>query len=157
MPDPGPPTDATKMNSPAPALSLEATLAIQTPARLSLKKSWAYRHRLGVTAVVLVAAWSFVVFSPPTIAEGTPAAWVLNALGWMAFLAGSFLRIWATTWITGRKKTTVVDDGPYGLCRNPLYVGTFLMGLGLALILKSAVFVIAVMLLVAMYAKFVVP
>jgi protein-S-isoprenylcysteine O-methyltransferase Ste14 len=35
------------------------------------------------------------------------------------------MRIWATTWIAGRKRQSVVNDGPYALTRNPLYVGTF--------------------------------
>jgi protein-S-isoprenylcysteine O-methyltransferase Ste14 len=129
-----------------------------TPGRLSsLKNSWAYQHRLGVTAAVLGAGWVFVAFTEPAINEGTPLAWALNAVAWVSFLAGSFMRIWATTWIAGRKRQSVVNDGPYALCRNPLYVGTFLMGLGLGLFLKSIVFAIALLSIVALYLKFVVP
>ncbi len=35
---------------------------------------------------------------------------------------------------------TVVSDGPYSLCRNPLYVGTFLITLAIAFYLFSLTF-----------------
>ena len=67
------------------------------------------------------------------------------------------VRLWATLWIAGRKKQTVVDDGPYRACRNPLYVGSFVMGIGLGLFLKSLVFAAGLGLVMSLYLWFVVP
>lgn len=56
------------------------------------------------------------------------------ALG-LVFL-GSALRMWsAGTLIKTRELTTT---GPYAISRNPLYLGTFLAGVGLALFVHSA-------------------
>ena len=67
------------------------------------------------------------------------------------------MRLWATLWIAGRKKQTVVDDGPYRACRNPLYVGSFVMGIGLGLFLKSLAFAAGLGLVMSLYLWFVVP
>lgn len=129
----------------------------ETLVRPSLKNSWAYQYRMQVTAVVMGAAWSYVALSRPWIDQGSAVDWLLDGAAWTAFLGGALLRLWATLWIAGRKKQNLVDDGPYRACRNPLYVGTFAMGLGLALFLKSLVFAGGLGLVVLLYLWFVVP
>jgi protein-S-isoprenylcysteine O-methyltransferase Ste14 len=125
--------------------------------RPSLKNSRAYQYRIPLTAIALVGSWFWVLATPPWIEEGEPIAWLTNAAAWGAFALGALVRIWATLWIGGRKKHTIVDDGPYRVCRNPLYVGTFAMVLGVALFLKSAVFAVALVFVWVLYAWFVVP
>jgi protein-S-isoprenylcysteine O-methyltransferase Ste14 len=125
--------------------------------RPSLTKSWSYRHRMQVTALVLGSAWTYVAFSRPWIEQGTTLDWLIDAAAWTVFLAGAGVRLWATLWIAGRKKQTVVDDGPYRACRNPLYVGSFVMGVGLGLFLKSLAFAAGLGLVMSLYLWFVVP
>jgi protein-S-isoprenylcysteine O-methyltransferase Ste14 len=125
--------------------------------RPSLKTSRAYQYRIPLTAVVLLGSWVWVVMTPPWIEESATVVWFTDAAAWLAFAVGALVRIWATLWIGGRKKQTVVDDGPYRVCRNPLYVGTFAMVLGVALFLKSAVFVGGVAFVWFLYAWYVVP
>jgi protein-S-isoprenylcysteine O-methyltransferase Ste14 len=55
----------------------------------------------------------------------TPGAVVVGAL--IAF-AGLFIRAWATGHL--RKNDELVVTGPYAFTRNPLYFGSFLLGLG---------------------------
>lgn len=50
-------------------------------------------------------------------------------------------RIWCSVFIAGRKDATVVADGPYALCRHPLYALSFVGGLGLALATGSVTLV----------------
>jgi protein-S-isoprenylcysteine O-methyltransferase Ste14 len=125
--------------------------------RPSLRRSWAYQTRVPITAIVLVGTWIYAAFSSPVIPEGSIAAWLTDVAGWITFLGGVLLRVWATLWIGGRKRTTLVDDGPYRLCRNPLYLGTFGMGIGLGLLLKDPVFAAGLLLILALYLWFVVP
>ena len=54
------------------------------------------------------------------------------------FLAGVILavvgfcgRLWCHSYIAGRKKKVLVTDGPYSLCRHPLYFFSFVGGIGL--------------------------
>jgi len=56
------------------------------------------------------------------------------------FLAGVFLavvgfcgRLWCHSYIAGRKKKVLVMEGPYSLCRHPLYFFSFVGGIGLGL------------------------
>jgi protein-S-isoprenylcysteine O-methyltransferase Ste14 len=51
-----------------------------------------------------------------------------RSAGWCLW-PGATLRLWSTLYIGGRKRVVLVSDGPYSLCRNPLYVGTFLIAL----------------------------
>jgi protein-S-isoprenylcysteine O-methyltransferase Ste14 len=125
--------------------------------RLSLKNSWSYQYRMQVTALVLGSAWTYVAFSRPWIQQGTPLDWIIDAAAWTTFVAGACLRLWATLWIAGRKKQTVVDDGPYRSCRNPLYVGSLVMGIGLGLFMKSLAFAAGLGLVLSLYVWFVVP
>jgi protein-S-isoprenylcysteine O-methyltransferase Ste14 len=123
----------------------------------SLQRSWTYRNRSRVTGLVVLTAWAYVALTRPWIPQGSALDWIVDAAAWLAFLGGAGLRLWATLWIAGRKKNKLVDDGPYRACRNPLYLGTFAMGIGLALFLKSLVFMGALGLLILLYVWYVVP
>jgi hypothetical protein len=47
------------------------------------------------------------------------------------------LRWWATLYIGSRKGHKLVVEGPYSLCRNPLYLGTFLITISIGVTLGS--------------------
>jgi hypothetical protein len=55
-------------------------------------------------------------------------------------MIGAAVRWWATLYIGGKKYNSVVTEGPYSICRNPLYLGTFLMLMGFSLYLESLTF-----------------
>jgi len=57
--------------------------------------------------------------------------------GYVFLLAGMGIRVWSTLYIGARKSKQLVTDGPYSLCRNPLYVGTILLTIGASLCLEN--------------------
>jgi protein-S-isoprenylcysteine O-methyltransferase Ste14 len=67
-------------------------------------------------------ALAYLWFARPT--------WRSTAAGLIVALPGMALRIWAAGHIRKGKELTVT--GPYSLVRNPLYLGSFAVGLGLA-------------------------
>lgn len=101
--------------------------------------------------VLLAPAGVLVLLSKPLVAEGTWGDIVFDLFGWLFFAAGSAIRIWSTLYVGARKRTTLVSDRPYSICRNPLYVGTFLLAISGGLFFKSLTFSGAVGLLVLGY------
>ncbi len=95
--------------------------------------------------------------SRPVIAEESVTDVAFDLLAWLAFVGGAGLRLWATLYIGGRKSRTVVTDGPYSVCRNPLYLGSFLLTLSLALFLKSAAVLVAAVAFMLAYVAYSIP
>jgi len=63
--------------------------------------------------------------------------WRLLAAGTVVALAGEGIRVWAAGHL--EKGREVTRSGPYGWSRHPLYVGSALMGAGVAIAGNSAV------------------
>jgi protein-S-isoprenylcysteine O-methyltransferase Ste14 len=119
--------------------------------------SWAFRSRGLVGALLGAAFGALVLFSPPLFDEAQWERVPLEILGWLIFFAGAGLRFWATLYIGGRKRLVVVSDGPYSICRHPLYLGTFLIALSVAVILQSMTFLACVLVGGVFYAMATVP
>ncbi len=61
----------------------------------------------------------------------------LVAFGCFCAGIGALGRIWASLYISGYKNTTLVQEGPYSFCRNPLYLFSFIGALGVGAISES--------------------
>ena len=123
----------------------------------SLKSSWAYQWRIPVStgalaASVVMALW----FGPADWAGGSMRAVTLGT-GWALLLAGVLIRLWATTCLGGRKARELIAVGPYSLCRNPLYVGTFLIAVSQICFYQSLWMTPGILLPMFIYAFGVVP
>ncbi len=67
-----------------------------------------------------ICAAAFIIFARPT-----PLSW---AVGGIVSLFGLLIRAWAAGHI--RKNAVLATTGPYAYTRNPLYLGSFFLGLG---------------------------
>lgn len=119
------------------------------------RRRFAWRGAMGV--VLLTPAALVTMFADPLVRYGSWLAVATDALAWVAFVAGAGLRFWATLYIGSRKSDEVVSDGPYSLCRHPLYLGSVLLVLSGALFLKSLVFAGAMAVLAWIYFTWTVP
>jgi len=79
------------------------------------------RYRLLIGYIYLVALF---LFMKPTLLS--------ILVGGTIMMAGEFLRTWASGYIY--KDQELATTGPYSIVRNPLYLGSFLIGLGATLI-----------------------
>ncbi len=69
-----------------------------------------------------------------TISTGTPLRILITEIvGMLLIIAGVLGRIWCALYIAGRKNRELCQQGPYSLCRNPLYGFSFLAVVGLLL------------------------
>jgi protein-S-isoprenylcysteine O-methyltransferase Ste14 len=66
----------------------------------------------------------------------------LEILGYIAVVVGTVGRLWCGQYIFGRKKKELCRDGPYSVCRNPLYLFSFIAGVGVAAQCHSSVVMI---------------
>jgi protein-S-isoprenylcysteine O-methyltransferase Ste14 len=113
-------------------------------------RAFRWRHVWGT--VLLGPPFVLALLNTPTVVEGSTLDVTLDVLAWLTFLAGTFLRFWSTLYIGGRKGRQVVTDGPYSLCRHPLYLGTFLLTLSAGLFLESLLLILGALLLGCVYA-----
>ncbi|RZJ00162.1 MAG: isoprenylcysteine carboxylmethyltransferase family protein [Brevundimonas sp.] len=87
--------------------------------------------------VISLAALTQSLGGETTLHEG------LEALG-LALIALCVVgRAWCSLYIGGRKKAEIVDQGPYSVSRNPLYVFSFLGAFGMGA--QTGSFVIALL------------
>ncbi len=60
-------------------------------------------------------------------------------------------RLWCSLYIAGYKKSCLVTDGPYAMCRNPLYFFSMLGALGVALMTSTLTVPLLVLISFAIY------
>ncbi len=109
------------------------------PSDSRLIKSWWRRQRINALRVSAVLGLPLLVVSQPVIAVGSIGYAVLDTLGILLVLTGVIGRFWCISYIGGRKSELVFQDGPYSICRHPLYLFSTVASLGLGLMLGSLV------------------
>lgn len=122
-----------------------------TTPNVSHLKRWLARSRAWISLAVLIPIGAAAIFSKPVTGIDTWADFVMEMLGGLLFVGGVCMRWWSTLYIGGRKTDELVCDGPYSICRNPIYVGTFLLTLAAAVLLESLTLTIAVFVVSAWY------
>jgi protein-S-isoprenylcysteine O-methyltransferase Ste14 len=124
---------------------------------LSSERGLWFDLRGAIGFLCLIPGVSIALFSSGPSPEGSWRDTAFVTFGWIAFLSGIMVRLWATLYLGGRKEKELVTDGPYSICRNPLYVGSLLIGLSIGLMLQSLIFSVGLAVAVIAYAKGTVP
>jgi protein-S-isoprenylcysteine O-methyltransferase Ste14 len=120
-------------------------------------RTWAARSRGWIGIILLAPFCVAVLFSTPHSLEGSWMDFVFDQVAWFMFFAGAAFRWWATLYIGGRKTFDLISEGPYSLCRNPLYLGTFLMVFSMAVFLESLTLMVGLTLAAWIYLSTTVP
>ncbi len=124
---------------------------------VSSRRNWLVRSRAWLGILILAPFFTLALLSQPLSFEGSWLDWAFDCAAWIVFLCGGALRWWATLYIGGRKRCTLVSDGPYSMCRNPLYLGTFMMNVALCIFLESLTLGFGLMLASIFYLTVTVP
>lgn len=130
------------MSSSHPPLSSAAPLAAAEPRVHGDGRPWWLRLRGQWTMLLLAPFLLWMLSAPPLFRPGTWPALAFQLVGWTLFLCGGMMRFWATMYMGAQKGKALVFEGPYSLCRNPLYLGTTLMTLSLAVLLQSGAMIL---------------
>jgi len=94
--------------------------------------------------VVFVA----VFVKPLWLPEVSVSAFIMEFAGYLFLLVGLMVRIWCIFYIGSRKSKELITEGPYSICRNPLYVGTFLLTVGVGLSFENLLMVLLALVIV---------
>ena len=87
-------------------------------------RRWVAHNRVRVTIIVILI---YVAFSTPH--------WSGLTVGVILIIMGQTARFWGAGYL--EKNVKLARGGPYRLVRHPLYFGSFLMGLGLAVSVEN--------------------
>lgn len=95
------------------------------------------RLRIPLLRALFVLLLVPILFVRSAWAEVPAVASLLRVAGVFAVFAAVLGRFWAILYIGGRKNAGVMRDGPYSICRHPLYLASTLGATGLGLLLQS--------------------
>jgi protein-S-isoprenylcysteine O-methyltransferase Ste14 len=115
----------------------------QSSGNVPIKSGWR-RYRINILRVLVVLGLPLMVVAQPLMAVGGIGFALFDALGILLVLAGVLGRFWCISYIGGRKSALVFQDGPYSICRHPLYLFSTVASMGLGLMLGSLVISLAV-------------
>lgn len=79
------------------------------------------------------------------------AAHAVSVFGIVLAMTGAIGRLWCSGYISGNKNRRLVTDGPYSLCRNPLYFFSFVGAVGVGLTTETATIPLVLTLAFALY------
>jgi protein-S-isoprenylcysteine O-methyltransferase Ste14 len=95
------------------------------------KKSAVERYRRWVVWFLYAGIFATVIFSPSQ-AERDHLLEYSEIVSYLLVAVATIGRLWCGIYVFGRKSKALCQDGPYSICRNPLYIFTFLGALGVA-------------------------
>lgn len=99
---------------------------------MSLRKLRMDLLRLVFVPIILIA-----IFISPSWSLDSTTGFVMESSGYLFLLAGLIIRIWCSLYIGNRKSKELIVEGPYSICRNPLYIGSFLLAIGVGLCFEN--------------------
>lgn len=109
------------------------------PSRTSRRRERMFRRR-HVQNWIWLSVLAFAAIPVFTTGPSLPGSRLeagTDLLGLLLLLLGLAIRVAARGWKHEAPGRNLVTDGPYGYVRHPLYVGSFLIGLGLCAIAGS--------------------
>lgn len=114
-------------------------------------KPWIVKTRSWIAILIIAPFAIATALSSPSVSEGSLTEFSLGVAGWICFSIGALFRWWATLYVGGKKQRELTINGPYSVCRNPLYLGSFLLALSIAFFLPSLTFAIGLLLATPIY------
>jgi len=108
-----------------------AAAPVPAEAPASRHQGWMAAWRIRITRVLLALFAASLLVTRSTWAEDAPVAAAAMMCGGLLLTGVAAAgRLWCSLYIAGRKNRTLVTEGPYSMCRNPLYLFSLLGATG---------------------------
>ena len=89
------------------------------------------KFRIQLTQIFVIILMGTITVSSSAWEIKTPFfSTILFFIGIILVGIASFGRLWCSLYIAGYKTDNLVTEGPYSMCRNPLYFFSFIGALG---------------------------
>ena len=112
--------------------------------------------RILFTRLYMVLLAGLILFTSSQWQPGLFGAAVILLAALMLTSLAAVGRLWCSLYIAGYKKSCLVLDGPYAMCRNPLYFFSMLGALGVALMTYTVTIPVLVLISFAIYYPYVI-
>lgn len=109
---------------------------MKTPSQMDPPTGYFARHRITHWRLVIVTLAAGLLMGAPAWSEHWLAA-TLRIGGIVLVCAAAMGRMWCALYISGRKSKELVTQGPYSICRHPLYLFNLLGFVGIAMLSES--------------------
>lgn len=106
------------------------------------------KRRVNLLRLAFLPLGFAIIFVRPPWTSYSAFDFFIELPGYLLLLAGLTIRIWCILYIGGRKSIDVISDGPYSLCRHPLYLGTLLLAFGVGLCFENLLVLIILPLII---------
>ncbi len=108
--------------------------------------------RIPISRLASAVAVFFLIFSSSHWENHNPMATTgLFVLGMFLVAIGSLGRMWCSVYIAGYKDQTLITQGPYSICRNPLYFFSTFGALGIGFCSETFTFPLALLIGMILY------
>ena len=105
--------------------------------------TWKLRTYLLRIAVIPIAFAALFVKSSWSL--GSTTAFIIESSGYLLILTGLAIRMWCTFYRENPRAIEFVTTGPYSICRNPFYIGYFLLTAGAGLFFENPLMLLLVL------------
>lgn len=92
------------------------------------------KNRILSTRLFAVAFILLITFTTDSWNPNSPIDLIIEWTGYIFLIIATLGRLWCSIYIGGYKNNKIINEGPYSIVRNPLYLFSFfgIIGLGLA-------------------------
>jgi protein-S-isoprenylcysteine O-methyltransferase Ste14 len=95
------------------------------------------KRRIGTLRLFFALALVPVIFGVPALQNSPAASALMRSLGSLCITTAVLGRFWAILYLGGRKNAQIMQEGPYSICRHPLYLFSTIGAAGFGLLLDS--------------------
>jgi protein-S-isoprenylcysteine O-methyltransferase Ste14 len=105
------------------------------------------KFRVIILRIALAPAILIMLFAWRSWEDDSIRDFAIEWFGYLLLLTGIGLRMWSTLYIGQRKSKQLITDGPFSMCRNPLYFGSLLVAIGVSLCFENLILLVFVFLI----------